>query len=111
MLGTVGQTAEKSLETSILGMSKLPLNHISAYMLKIEKGTRYDCDGIKNAVPDEEAVCELYLQAVSQLAENGFSQYEISNFSKAGFESRHNLKYFRALRGLHWNRPVHTLLL
>lgn len=44
--------------------------------------------------PDEDAAADLYLQAVEQLNAAGFAQYEISNFAKPGFESRHNCKYW-----------------
>lgn len=92
MLGTPGQTAE-SVKQSIERAAALPLTHISAYMLKLEPGTPFG----KNApeLPDEDDVCEIYLEAAALLEKNGFIQYEISNFAKTGFESRHNLKYWR----------------
>ncbi len=93
MLGTAGQTAE-SLRKSVDTLVNMPITHISAYMLKIEKGTAFDCDEVRNAVADDEAVSEMYLQTVEQLEKAGFAQYEISNFAKRGFESRHNLKYW-----------------
>lgn len=93
MLGLAGQTHD-SLEADIKRFVQLPIQHISAYMLKIEQGTAFDCDEIRSACADEDTLCELYLQTVSQLAEHGFEQYEISNFAKKGFESRHNLKYW-----------------
>lgn len=93
MLGTAGQTIE-SLAHSAKALAKLPIQHISAYMLKIEKGTPYDCDEMRSASADDELMSEMYLQTVESLAAAGFLQYEISNFAKQGFESRHNLKYW-----------------
>lgn len=93
MLGTAYQTVQ-SLENSVDALVSLPVQHISAYMLKIEKGTAYDCDEIRNAAADEDLVGEMYLRTVGMLADAGFAQYEISNFAKPGFESRHNLKYW-----------------
>ena len=95
MLATAYQT-EKSLENTLNGLFSLPLDHISAYMLKIEEGTPY-CknDNIRSLIPDEEKTADMYLEAVRLLEENGFEQYEISNFAKSGYESKHNLKYWR----------------
>lgn len=92
MLGIPRQT-EQSLNRTLERLTSLPITHISAYMLKIEPRTAFG----KNppSVPDEDEQAALYLQAVSRLSESGFSQYEISNFAKAGYESRHNLKYWR----------------
>ena len=53
-------------------------------MLKIEKGTAFDCDEMRNAVADDDMLCDMYLQTVGQLASKGFLQYEISNFCQRG---------------------------
>ena len=92
MLGIPSQT-EQSLSRTIEQLTALPITHISAYMLKIEPRTAFGKSPPE--IPDEDAQAALYLQAVSRLSESGFSQYEISNFAKAGYESRHNLKYWR----------------
>ncbi len=92
MLGLPRQT-EKSIENSVCTLAELPLNHISAYLLKIEENTPFAKMSI--AVPDDEIMDELYLFACERLEENGFMQYEISNFAKQGYECRHNLKYWR----------------
>ena len=69
------------------------ITHVSAYLLKIEPNTVF---GKKPPIlPDEDASAELYLSAVKMLTENGFGQYEISNFARRGMTSRHNLKYWR----------------
>lgn len=94
MLGTIGQT-EHSLMRSIDMLSSLPVTHISAYMLKIEEGTAYDCDNVRANVASDELSAELYLAAVERLRNNGFEQYEISNFCKNGMRSKHNMKYWR----------------
>jgi oxygen-independent coproporphyrinogen-3 oxidase len=73
--------------------AKLPLTHISAYMLKIEENTPfYHMENLD--LPDEDSVCDSYLEAVEAFREAGFLQYEISNFAKPEFECRHNLKYW-----------------
>ena len=96
----------ESLRYTIDGLSKLPVTHISAYMLKIEEGTPFA--GKKLNLPDEEAVSELYLYAVSLLEENGFMQYEISNFAKNGYECKHNLKYWRCEEYLGIGAAAHS---
>ncbi len=91
MLGIPHQTPS-SLTHTIEKLRSLPITHISAYMLKIEPDTRFG--KTPPIIPDEDEQANLYLQAVQQLEESGFLQYEISNFAKKGYESRHNLKYW-----------------
>lgn len=68
--------------------------HISCYGLKVEEGTPlYEYQDAAN-LPDDDAQADMYLYTVATLEEFGFSQYEISNFARAGRESRHNLKYW-----------------
>ncbi|MGN1419121.1 MAG: coproporphyrinogen III oxidase, partial [Acutalibacteraceae bacterium] len=68
--------------------------HVSAYMLKLEEGTPLYKNRSKLHFPDEDAVCDFYLQTVKKLEKAGFYQYEISNFAKPGYESRHNTNYW-----------------
>lgn len=84
-----------TLKTTIDKISALPVTHISSYILKIEEDTPFDTPDIINQLPDDDYVSDLYLFMVSQLENHGYKQYEISNFSKPGFESRHNLKYWK----------------
>lgn len=92
MLAIPEQTRE-SLAYTIGELGKLPIKHISAYMLKIEPNTVF---GKKPPLlPDEDETASLYLEVVRSLAENGFIQYEISSFARHGMTSRHNLKYWR----------------
>lgn len=93
MLGIPGQTSD-SLARSIDFCRDANVTHVSAYMLKIEPGTPFARMRQSLDLPDEDAVCDLYLQAVESLAAAGFAQYEISNFAKPGFAGRHNLKYW-----------------
>ena len=93
MLGIPMQTAE-SLSRSVSFCAGLGVTHVSAYLLKIEEGTPFFARRDALGLPEEDAVCDLYLQAVRELAEHGFKQYEISNFAKPGYEGRHNLKYW-----------------
>ena len=93
MLGIPEQTLA-TLGVSIDQITALGITHVSAYMLKIEEGTPFDCDEIRAEVAGDDELADMYLYAVKRLSERGFAQYEISNFSREGFESRHNLKYW-----------------
>ena len=77
-------------------------------MLKIEENTPFY--RIKNTLilPDEDETSDLYLLAVDELKKVGFEQYEISNFSVKGFESRHNLKYWRCEEYLGIGAAAHS---
>lgn len=94
MLAVPGQTIS-SLETSAKRLANLPIKHISAYILKVEAGTPFDCDEIRSVVPDDETSADFYLHAVSVLESLGFRQYEVSNFAVSGYESRHNCRYWQ----------------
>lgn len=94
MLATAYQT-KYSLDETLKKLIKLPLTHVSAYMLKIEPDTPYGRnDKLPKLLPDDDEVADMYLQTVEALEKAGFMQYEISNFAKEGFQSRHNLKYW-----------------
>lgn len=92
MISLPSSTLE-SLGRSIDFAAGLAPEHISAYILKIEPGTPFASRGI--ALPDEDCAAGQYLFTVERLAGLGYAQYEISNFSRPGFESRHNLCYWR----------------
>lgn len=96
MLGIPGQTLD-SLKESLDKALTLDLKHLSVYSLILEEGTRlYDLatKTSKINLPDEILERDMYHFTKSYLKDYGFVQYEISNFSKAGFESKHNLKYW-----------------
>lgn len=93
MLAVPGQTAD-SLRDSIAFCADAGVRHVSAYILKIEEGTRFYEKRGELALPDEDGTCEMYLTACEELEKRGFAQYEISNFAEPGYESRHNLKYW-----------------
>ena len=90
------QTVEDWRETVSWVVSLNP-EHISAYSLIIEEGTPFKdmYDNGKITVPDDETDRKMYHMAVDMLEEKGYKRYEISNFAKAGFESRHNSVYWR----------------
>ncbi len=93
MLAIPKQTPE-SLHHTLDFCAECKVQHISAYILKIEPGTRFYRN--KDSLPffDDDAQAAIYEDAVSYLNRLGYQQYEISNFSLPGYESRHNLKYW-----------------
>ena len=109
MLGIPQQTAQ-SVERSIGFCAETGITHISAYLLKIEEGTPFDRNGVAARCPDPDEQAERYLQAVEALARHGFCQYEISNFAKPGFHSRHNCKYWLGAEYLGLGPAAHSLM-
>lgn len=93
--GIPGQTLEgwtASLECAV-GLSP---SHISCYELTPEPGTPL-FELIRKGVarkPDEDTIVSMYYNAIDRLSDSGYRHYEISNFSRPGFECRHNLNYW-----------------
>lgn len=87
------QTRTRWQETLYAALALAP-EHLSCYALKIEPGTPFWESRDRLAIPDDDTQADMYLEAVSFLAQHGYAQYEISNFAKPGRESRHNLKYW-----------------
>ena len=75
---------------------KLPIAHVSCYSLTYEKGTPlFISVNNKSIRPlEDDIVAAMYETAIEMLSLRGFKQYEISNFSKAGYECRHNMYYW-----------------
>ncbi len=99
--GLPGQT-RASWRESLSWIERLQPPHVSVYMLEIDEDSRLGNEVLLNGkrygasdVPGEELTAELYETAVEDLERMGIQRYEISNFARPGFESRHNLKYWR----------------
>lgn len=99
--GLPGQTRE-SWAQSLDWIDRLQPPHVSVYMLEIDEDSRLGNEVLLNGrrygapeVPSDELTAELYETAVQRLARMGILRYEISNFARPGFESLHNLKYWR----------------
>ncbi len=91
--------------------------HLSVYMLEVDDdsrlgreliagGTRYHA----HHVPDEDLTASMYEVACQRLSAAGISQYEISNFAREGFTSRHNLKYWNRQPYLGFGVDAHSML-
>jgi oxygen-independent coproporphyrinogen III oxidase len=96
--GLPGQT-EAGWRESLHWTARLGVPHVSVYMLEVDEDSRLGREmllgGVRYGagdVPDEEAIVRFYELAVAGL---GLARYEISNFARPGFESLHNLKYWR----------------
>lgn len=68
--------------------------HLSCYGLKVEEGTPLAARAAGEPLPDDDVQADMYLWTADRLEQAGYGQYEISNFAKPGFESRHNLRYW-----------------
>ncbi len=93
MLALPEQTTQELAQT-MQRLTALPITHISAYLLKVELGTPFSVQKMAEKCPDGDTAADFYLQTVEVLEKAGFAQYEISNFARTGFESRHNCKYW-----------------
>jgi len=94
MYGIPEQTVE-SFGHTLEEIVTLAPEHISAYGLKIEKGTAFWSARKELRLPDEDTELAMYTLCTEYLAANGYKRYEISNFARDGRESRHNLRYWR----------------
>lgn len=114
--GLPHQTAE-SWQESLAETIATDVPHVSVYMLEVDEdsrlgrevmagGTRYHA----HFVPDEDAAADFYLAAGEKLEAAGIAQYEISNFARAGFESRHNLKYWTRQPYFGFGVDAHSML-
>ncbi len=94
MYGLPSQS-EKTWQRSIDDIIALEPEHISCYALKLEEGTPMCRNAAAYDLPDDDKMADFYLMAVESLEKAGYKQYEVSNFSKQGKESKHNLKYWK----------------
>lgn len=83
----------KDFEKDLMQAGNLEVQHVSLYGLKIEEGC-YFASHMPANLPDNDIQAEMYLKAINILTQNGFEHYEISNFAKTGFYSKHNLNYW-----------------
>jgi oxygen-independent coproporphyrinogen-3 oxidase len=93
--GTPGESMSDWQESIDVALS-LPISHISAYALIVEQGTKLGAQVKRGEVvmPDDDETADKYLLADAKFSAAGLNWYELSNWSKAGSESRHNLAYW-----------------
>ncbi|MBJ9988116.1 MULTISPECIES: radical SAM family heme chaperone HemW [Paenibacillus] len=95
MFGLPNQTVDMLAE-SVSKALALNLPHYSIYSLKVEENTLFHTMYQKNQLPlpNEDDELKMYLLLMEKMKEAGYEQYEISNFAKPGFHSRHNMAYW-----------------
>ncbi len=110
--GLPGQSIDSWTDTIRAALALHP-DHLSCYGLKVEEGTplarRVDEEGDMD-LPDGDSQADFYLEAVEQIQQAGFRQYEISNFARTGMESRHNLKYWMGREYAGFGPGAHSYL-
>lgn len=107
MIGLENQTKQMLLN-SVEFCALLNVPHISSYILKIEENTPFAKRNI--VLPDEDMCAELYLFVSEELEKRGYKQYEISNYSKEGMESCHNLIYWQGKEYLGIGPGAHSFM-
>jgi oxygen-independent coproporphyrinogen-3 oxidase len=114
--GLPHQTRE-SWETSLSELISLDAPHASIYMLEVDDDSRLGRELIAGGqkyhahfVPDEDLIADMYEIACERLNAAGIEQYEISNFARAGCESKHNLKYWTRQPYLGFGMDAHSML-
>ncbi|MCF0103871.1 MAG: coproporphyrinogen III oxidase family protein, partial [Eggerthellaceae bacterium] len=93
--GIPGQSI-KQLETTLRKVIELEVQHVSIYPLSIEEHTKFDIWGIEGCIEDidEDQQAEHMELAAKMLREAGFVRYEVANYAKLGYASRHNIGYW-----------------
>ena len=107
MYGIPEQTVDSFMQSLSFAASRAP-EHISLYALKIEDGTPFARRRESLPLPDEDAEYEMYMRAIDYLGTRGYKRYEISNFAKPGYESKHNLKYWHCDEYLGLGASAHS---
>jgi oxygen-independent coproporphyrinogen III oxidase len=99
--GLPHQTHE-SWDDSVAQLLSVRPEHVSIYMMEIDESSRLGLEVLTggsrysaSALPDDDSMAAFYERACARLADAGYVHYEISNWALPGFESRHNLKYWR----------------
>jgi oxygen-independent coproporphyrinogen-3 oxidase len=112
--GLPHQTPE-SWSNSLDELIQLTPQHVSIYVLEVDEGSRLGSELLRggrkysaSAVPSDDSMAESYDLARTILADAGYEHYEISNFAKPGFASKHNRKYWRREPYLGFGAGAHS---
>jgi len=104
-----------SWKESLEELGKLAPEHVSVYLLEVDEGSRLGKELLAGgarysagAVPSDDEMADFYEMACTFLGELGYRHYEISNWGKPGFESKHNLKYWRRTAYLGFGAGAHS---
>jgi len=112
--GLPGQT-RASWRASLDELAALGPEHVSIYLLEVDDGSRLGAEVLRggtkygaSTIPNDDDMAEFYESACVPLQRAGYRHYEISNWGKPGFESRHNLKYWRREPYLGFGAGAHS---
>ena len=112
--GLAHQTSE-SWSQSLEELAGLAPEHVSVYLLEVDEGSRLGKEVLAGgkrysagAIPSDDVMAEFYEEACKRLEKSGYRHYEISNWAKPGFESRHNLKYWKREPYLGFGAGAHS---
>ena len=115
LIAGLPKQTDASWRQSLSEAIALEPEHISIYMMEIDEGSRLGLEVLQSGsrysakdLPAEESMAEFYEFGQAELKSAGYLQYEISNWAKPGFESRHNLKYWQRTPYLGFGAGAHS---
>jgi len=115
LIAGLPKQSRESWRTSLDELVALSPEHVSVYMMEIDEGSRLGLEVLRGGarysardLPSEEEMAEFYETAQAILKAAGYEQYEISNWAKPGYASRHNLKYWRREAYLGFGAGAHS---
>ena len=107
MFGIPHQTV-KSLEKTLAAVVSLAPEHMSAYGLRVEEGTPFWRERHTLPIADEDTVADMQLLVARVLGEAGYEHYEVSNYARGGYRSRHNMRYWLGQEYLGFGPAAHS---
>ena len=115
LIAGLPKQTEESWGRSLAELIALSPEHVSTYIMEIDEGSRLGLEVLEGGsrysareLPNEELMADFYALAQRELRSAGYQQYEISNWAKPGFPSRHNLKYWRREPYLGFGAGAHS---
>jgi oxygen-independent coproporphyrinogen III oxidase len=115
LIAGLPKQTEASWRKSLEELTALSPEHVSVYLLEVDEGSRLGSELLRGGsrysagqVPSEDEMARFYELACERLEEAGYEHYEISNWAKPGFASRHNLKYWRRKPYLGFGAGAHS---
>jgi len=115
LIAGLPKQTEASWGRSLEVLIALSPEHVSTYIMEIDEGSRLGLEVLEGGsrysareLPSEELMADFYALAQRELRSAGYQQYEISNWAKPGFPSRHNLKYWRREPYLGFGAGAHS---
>jgi len=115
LIAGLPRQTEASWRRSLEELIALSPEHVSAYIMEIDEGSRLGLEVLEGGsrysareLPNEELMADFYGLAQRELKSAGYQQYEISNWAKPGFPSQHNMKYWRREPYLGFGAGAHS---